>query len=167
MDDGKEVEVSQHGQKRVRQRIGTKNAEELASDALKLGFNVIEAKGHLKSYMNSLGFKHNVERAKMGLSRIYGQVLVYKDNIFIFNGNTLVTTFPLPGNLRRLAKSIAEQKIGVKSVSNPAKKRIKPANRKKSSHQDAPQHIKENNQDLTVPLLSPELAALLSESLGK
>lgn len=155
-----EVELTNHGRKRIRQRIGTKKTEELAVEAQKYGIDVVEAKGRLKTYMNSL--------ARLSIDRGDPKhVLVYKNNVFIFKGTILITIFPLPGNLRKLATSIAKKKAGEQPVANTKKKQRKVQLSAAASNKETQEYVSEDQEGLSFPLLTPEMAAKLAKQLGK
>ena len=98
------ISVSRHGRKRTKDRVGLskglaeKNAERAFKDGLKHG----ELKGNLYKYVTSLYFKHETAN----------NIRVFHRNVYIFCDSTLVTIFPLPGNLVPLADKLEKRKKG-------------------------------------------------------
>jgi hypothetical protein len=86
--------VTKHGSKRVKQRIKTKNVDKIAQLAFQDGLRQADAKGRLKSYMDSISRKYLTEP------------VIYGENVFIYGRDKmLVTTFPLPYRLRSSANN--------------------------------------------------------------
>ncbi len=86
-----DVEVSKHGDLRVRKRIGiNKNAvKRLAAIAYEKGKRFSETKGRLHQYLKTVD----------GYDFTGNEIIVYGNNLFIFRQKNLITAWPLPGIL--------------------------------------------------------------------
>jgi len=96
----KDVIVTKHATKRMRQRIGVNKGatEELARKALSKGVKHHETSGPLKAYLDSVFFRNNDA----------DNLRVYGDKVFIFSGNSLVTVLNLPNKYRKTALAISK-----------------------------------------------------------
>lgn len=85
--------LTRHGERRVRGRMGLpkRATAEMADRALAQGLHRESTTGRLRRYLDAL---HSREGA---------DPVVYAGVVFIFDTGALVTCWPLPGNLRKLA----------------------------------------------------------------
>lgn len=115
VDRRHELQVSKHGAKRVRQRVGLpkRAVERNAQRALVEGIGYREASGALKRYISWL------------YERYYGNgnnIRIYGDKVWVFHDGILITVLNVPGEHRKAA------------VSAKAKRRAEPAS---AAKQDA------------------------------
>lgn len=89
------VIITEHAYHRAKERLGfDKHAiEKIADKAFSEGIKHGKAKGRLRKYIDSIFFQY----------RTANNIRVYGENIFLFNGNTLITVYQLPQNLKKLA----------------------------------------------------------------
>ena len=89
------MHTSKHGKKRVRKRIGIKKkaVNKMRDAAFNKGLTHAQATGRLSRYFDKLFLEHETAN----------NIRVYANYVWIFAGETLVTVFPIPGNLRRAA----------------------------------------------------------------
>lgn len=82
------VNVSAHGNKRVRSRCGVpkKTVGKLAAEAFAIGITHGETTGSLNRYITALYF----------YNQSANNIRIYKDKVFIFVGFSLVTVLNLP-----------------------------------------------------------------------
>lgn len=101
MDD-KNIKVTRHAEKRIRQRLGVnkKSTERTAEKALQQGITHKEATGKLSKYMDGI-FLAN---------RTLNNMRVYNHSIYLFHGKTLITVLPLPKKYWNCADKIKRKK---------------------------------------------------------
>ena len=89
------MKTSVHGRKRVRKRIGIKKkaVDAMRDAAFSKGLTHAQAKGRLSRYIDKLYLEHDAGN----------NIRIYANYVWIFDGTTLVTVFPIPNNLRRSA----------------------------------------------------------------
>ena len=85
--------VTHHAEKRVRQRIGSRNAVRLAGEALLQGLSADDTTGDLRKHLEWVRIK----------SPSCCKVRLYKSLVYVFVGDVFVTVMPLPGRLSRAA----------------------------------------------------------------
>lgn len=92
-----ELQVSKHGAKRARQRVGLpkKAVERNAQRALAEGIGYREATGALRRYISWL---YELYDGNGNNIRIYG------DKVWIFHDSILITVLNVPGEHRKAAK---------------------------------------------------------------
>jgi len=89
-----EVIITDHAFDKIKERMGFKKkvAIKMTKMAIEKGLSHKDTKGRLNKYITSLwGYNKNANNIK-----IYGHY------IFIFSGNTLITVYLLPNNLKKL-----------------------------------------------------------------
>ena len=96
--------TTNHGAKRVRKRIGIKKkaVNAMRDAAFEKGLTHAQATGTLSRYYDKLYLEY--ESAN--------NVRIYANYVWIFAGETLITVFPIPSNLRRRAIG-AQRKKGL------------------------------------------------------
>ena len=98
-----DVIVTKHAEKRIRERQGLnkKACERMAKMAYEKGLIHEDKKGTLNKY---LIHKENVHKTatKDRVAKIYGEYL------YIFDGNTLITTFGVPNEIKPMIKKRKE-----------------------------------------------------------
>lgn len=97
-----EVNVTRHGEKRIRKRLGLKkkSADRIAEKALERGVTHAEAKGSLGSYMDSLFLSHGTAN----------NMRIYNRAVYVFRNNVLITVLALPKRYIGLADKLQKQK---------------------------------------------------------
>lgn len=87
------IKVSRHAKNRLKQRlnVSSKDARKCACNAYVHGTTHKQTTGELHAYMN----KAYLKNGKANNMRIY------KNNLFLFSGYTLITVFTLPENLQQ------------------------------------------------------------------
>lgn len=83
--------VTDHGAERINKRLGLPKrlAERLASEARLEGDGQAAFKGNFRKYLDKMG-------------RDYSHTpIVYKGNVFMFAGSTLITAWPIPQQFRK------------------------------------------------------------------
>ena len=100
-----ELQVSKHGAKRARQRVGLpkKSVERNAKRALTEGIGYREASGALRRYIGWLYESYDWNGNNI---RIYG------DKVWIFHDSILITVLNVPGEHRKAAKWQQEKRRG-------------------------------------------------------
>lgn len=78
------MRLSQHGEKRIRKRVGTKNTSQLFLDALTLGTTADDYAGTFHRWLTWKSIEHKATPH------------IYKGNIFWENRGSLVTCIPVP-----------------------------------------------------------------------
>lgn len=76
--------VTNHAKKRIRQRIGSSNAEQIFGEALLYGIKQNETKGDLKRFLGRSAMLHRSD------------CVIYKGKIFWHKKTDLITVTPLP-----------------------------------------------------------------------
>lgn len=94
--------ITRHGGQRVRKRLGKpkKSVARIATRALEKGLGQKDVKGRLNRYLEKLwhfGYANNIR--------------LFQEQVFIFDGEKLVTVFPLPSKLKKLFKAAKNQMI--------------------------------------------------------
>lgn len=94
--------ITDHAEGRFRERVGLPKrlATRKAQEALERGITHAEASGQLRRYFDALYLSH--ESAN--------NIRVYCGTVYIFSYDTLITVFPLPQNLRKIAVKIQQKK---------------------------------------------------------
>ena len=89
------VTITDHGEKRIRKRLGlpVRATGRLAAAALAKGRKRTDYSGALRRYLDMLYHKG---RGMNGAQNI----VVYNDYVFLFAGETLITTWALPPKFR-------------------------------------------------------------------
>ena len=97
VDKRRELQVSRHGERRARQRVGLpkKSVERNAQRALTEGIGYREASGALRKYLGWLYERYNGNGNNI---RIYG------DKVWVFHDEILITVLNVPGEHRKAAK---------------------------------------------------------------
>jgi hypothetical protein len=87
------VNVSAHGNKRVRSRCGVpkKTVNKLASEAFSHGISHKETTGSLNKYITALYF----------YNQSANNIRIHKNKVFIFAGSRLVTVLNLPPRFQK------------------------------------------------------------------
>lgn len=98
------VKITEHAYQRAKERLGFGRAavDKMASKAFYDGVVHKQAKGRLKKYFDRLYFEY----------RTANNIRVYGENVFLFSGQTLITVYQLPNDLKKLAsksKTCAEK----------------------------------------------------------
>ena len=98
-----ELQVSKHGAKRARQRVGLpkRSVERNAQRALTEGIGYREASGALRRYISWLYESYDGNGNNI---RIYG------DKVWIFHDAILITVLNVPGEHRKAARFQLEKK---------------------------------------------------------
>lgn len=97
-----EIKISRHAKKRMKERCGLnkKASERLAYIAYTKGLTHSELCGRLKRYVDYLYFREE----KANAIRIYG------NEVYIFQGNVLITVFDLPNRYLKSAQQLSRRK---------------------------------------------------------
>lgn len=84
--------VTKHAEKRIRKRLGVPRSavDKIVELAWNIGLKHSDIKGSLKRYLDSVYFKECS----------VNNIRVYRDFLFLFSSNRLVTVFLLPGKYR-------------------------------------------------------------------
>lgn len=96
-----QVKVSRHAFQRIRERCGLnkKSAERLAQKAFDNGIRHGQTKGNLYKWVTAQYFKNeNIDN-----------LIIYGDNLYLFDGYTLVTVFRVPNNLLKNLDSMVKR----------------------------------------------------------
>ena len=97
------VAITAHAKRRLKERCGvTKNsAMDMAERAFNKGISFENASADLKKYISSVYIRHE---------KIGDNVRIYGNMVYVFDNRTLITVYPIPGNLlnemERIATSI-------------------------------------------------------------
>ena len=120
-----ELQVSKHGAKRVRERVGLpkRAVERNAQRALEEGIGYREATGTLRRYISWL---YELYDGNGNNIRIYG------DKVWIFHDAILITVLNVPGEHRKAAVS-AQAKRRAEGASAGAKRQDAPETRDKGA----------------------------------
>ena len=89
--------VSNHAEKRIRERVGLKKkcVDKNAEKALEKGLKHSDVRGRLKKYMDKIYLSgRNVNNAR-----------IYHHFVYLFHDNLLITVVPLPRELHAAADS--------------------------------------------------------------
>ncbi len=89
------IHVSVHGNKRVRRRCGVpkKTVNKLAEEAFEKGLTHGETTGSLNKYITGVYF----------YNKTANNIRVYRDKVFIFAGQSLITVLNLPARYHKSA----------------------------------------------------------------
>ncbi len=103
MEDQRDVVVSKHAKKRIRERLGVnkKGTGKVAEKALQFGITHSEAKGKLHRYLDSIYFMKDKPIC----------MRVYNHSVYLFKSTTLITVLPLPRSLWVRADKLQKQKM--------------------------------------------------------
>jgi hypothetical protein len=93
-----DMRTTHHGEKRVRKRIGIKKkaVNAMRDAAFNKGIKHSQATGRISRYFDRLFLEHATAN----------NIRLYANYVWIFAGETLITVFPIPSNLRRSALSV-------------------------------------------------------------
>lgn len=97
------VSVTSHAKRRLKERCGvSKNsAMNMAERAFNKGISFENASTDLKKYISSVYIRHE---------KIGDNIRIYGNMVYVFDNRTLITVYPIPGNLitemERIATSI-------------------------------------------------------------
>ena len=88
------VHLTDHGRQRMRERLSLSGdaAQRAAQRAYDAGWLARDARGKLRRYLDGLFLKDRTRNAQG--SRIYG------DWVWVFDGKSLVTVWPIPNGLK-------------------------------------------------------------------
>lgn len=102
MEDKRDVVVTRHAEKRIRQRLGLnkKSTEKAAEKALRFGVTHAETKGKLCRHLDGI-FLLNHRPTNMR---------VYNHSVYLFRDTKLITVLPLPNSLWTYADKLQRQK---------------------------------------------------------
>lgn len=94
--------ITDHAENRFKERAGLPKrvVAKSAAAALERGVAQGEATGALRRYMDALYLRYGVAN----------NVRIYCGNVYIFCGETLITIFALPQNLRKIAATLQGKK---------------------------------------------------------
>ncbi|MDB4330218.1 hypothetical protein N9948_00625 [bacterium] len=100
--DEKDAVVTDHANKRIRERVGVskKTTKTLANKALVEGLDHSELKGSLKRFVNGLYMR----------SKSANNIKVLHDKAYIFKDTVLITVLSLPHNLARVSSQLLKKK---------------------------------------------------------
>jgi hypothetical protein len=100
--DEKDAVVTNHANKRIRERVGVnkKSTDTLATKALKKGLAHTELKGGLRKYVDGIFFK----------SKTANNIKVLHDKVYIFREHVLITVITLPHNLARVSNQLMKKR---------------------------------------------------------
>lgn len=86
------MHITQHGEGRIRERIGVpkRAVPKLAADALAKGKSHADFAGSMRRYLDGIFLEH----------RNATNMRVFAQHVFIFNGDTLITAWMLPPKFR-------------------------------------------------------------------
>jgi hypothetical protein len=92
------IRLTTHACERARQRYrwNPETLNRMALKAFKQGLKRKNTKGYLKDYLDESWERHQ----KVSHFRLYGEI------IFVFSENNLITLWPLPSQLRSLARAV-------------------------------------------------------------
>lgn len=97
------MQISQHSQKRMKERIGVpkKSHQRQLELAIGRGLRHNECKGNLFKWVNQ-----HVPKSPEG-----SQFIIYNNNLFVIaKDGVLVTVLPLPASLQKLASKLQKKK---------------------------------------------------------
>ena len=96
-----QIRVSRHALQRLRERCGLnkKSAERLAQKAYEKGIRHGQTKGNLNKWVTAQHFKNeNIDN-----------LIIYGDNLYLFDGEILVTVFRVPNNLLKNLENMVKR----------------------------------------------------------
>ena len=95
--------ITQHAKQRLLERIHTKGdaAQRLVNKAYKHGLSHRDVTGELRIYMSNAYLAHDIK---------FFNPKIYKNAIYIFDANKLVTVYILPEELQDVSKYVSEEK---------------------------------------------------------
>lgn len=97
------VSVTSHAKRRLKERCGVpkNSAINMAERAFNKGISFENASTDLKKYISSVYIRHE---------KISDNIRIYGNMVYVFDNRTLITVYPIPGNLlnemERIATSI-------------------------------------------------------------
>ena len=96
------MRVTRHAEKRTKLRLGIpkKSVMKNAEKALRYGLKHKETTGNLNRYITSLYLRYGTAN----------NIRIYCDNVYIFQGTTLITLFPLPQKYKSTAARLKERR---------------------------------------------------------
>jgi len=94
--------ITNHAEDRFKERVGLPKrlAAKNAALALERGITHAEATGKLRHYFDKLYMAQETAN----------NIRIYCGNVYIFSYDTLITVFPLPQSLRKIAEKIHREK---------------------------------------------------------
>lgn len=94
--------ITDHAEGRFQERVGLPKrlATKKAREALERGITHAETTGSLRKYFDRLYLSHETAN----------NIRVYHNNVYIFSYDTLITVYPLPHSLRKIAMKISREK---------------------------------------------------------
>ena len=103
VDKRRELQVSRHGERRARQRVGIpkKAVDRMARTALERGIGHEQATGKLRDYIGWLYEKYDGNG---------NNIRVYGDKVYVFHDAILITVLNVPGEHRKAARFQLEKK---------------------------------------------------------
>lgn len=95
------MRLTRHGKQRTRERLGVpkRAVERLVEKALTEGKRHSDFAGSFRRYLDGQFLKH----------RTANNMRVYSGHLFIFDSDTLVTAWLLPGKFRKIAERAADK----------------------------------------------------------
>lgn len=106
------MRVTKHAKKRMRQRKGTiGNSAQVARRAFREGIRHNETTGQLNQYISSRVLRSDYRS---------NNIRICHDFVYVFNGDTLVTVWPLPPEYTNDCKEILARRQDSKSRGSPA-----------------------------------------------
>lgn len=98
------MRVTRHARRRLKQRAGVckRNCNKSANDAVKYGLRASDLAGELRNY---------VEGATIAHGRNLGDVRVFRQKIYIFEYETLITVLNLPYKFHRTVEKLRHRKM--------------------------------------------------------
>ena len=85
--------MTKHGIARTKERCGIgkslRKMERFANNALERGYKRDETRGALRKYLDGRYYEFG-----------FGDMRIYAGQLFVFEGENLVTVFPIPGKLQ-------------------------------------------------------------------
>ena len=96
------MKLSEHAKKRMRERSGlnVKSLDRTAEIAFQDGLRHGDCTGRLKKYVDCLFLSHHTGN----------NIRVYGDNVYIFNGTTLITLLKLPNKFKNAVNKKMKQR---------------------------------------------------------
>lgn len=102
MKEVKQAIVTDHGEQRIKDRLGLskKIADKISQKALERGVSHSETKGSFKKYVDALYLKH----------RKANNIKIYHRKVYLFKDEVLITVLNLPNKFSTTADKLQKNK---------------------------------------------------------
>ena len=110
MKRGDLIKVSKHAKKRMKERCGLNlsSIDRTAAIAFEEGLHHKDCTGSLKKYIDYLFLSHNFGN----------NIRLYGDNVYIFQGSTLVTVLKLPNRFKNTVNKLRNRAEKIESANS-------------------------------------------------